>query len=748
MSNADNKAELDLQELIKKSEAQDNFPEVPLDEFIPPTFEEWKSACIALLKGADFNRKLFTKTYENITFSPMYFHADTEPIQPAKSYPGFGDYLRGVEANGYVNAPWGIAQACDETLPEDNNELLQHEIAKGSTIYNVKLDCATRKAKDARDCKHIGNGGVSLTTLGDVETLLKGLKLDKYPLYVYAGESSLPLLALIIAAVKKNSGNVDNLRKAIGANPIGAAVVAVATKKNGGDVTNLRGVIGANPIGAYVSNGTLTQSLDKLFDEAATSAKWAVKNAPNVKTLFVQSDVFSNGGANDIQEVAYTISTGVAYLRALLERGLTIDEAASQIMFGFSMGANFFMQIAKLRAVRPIWAQIVKTFGGNEESQKIHVHGRPAKFFATVYDPYVNLLRETTQLFSGVVGGVDSFENSTFDEPVRKGDEFSRRIARNMQIILQEEFGLLQPIDPAGGSWAVETLTKEIKEKVWAEFQVIEGKGGIVAALKEGYPQDAIAKVLDARFKAAETRKDRIVGNNMYANMTEERIDARAESQADNLAARTAAIEAYLANVDAKDALANVNADDAETVIAAAAKGATIAELRQALGTAEVEEIKAIEAHRWSERFEALREVTEKFKAATGDNVKIFLANMGPIPQHKARADFTTGFLQVGAFDVLGNNGFATVDEAAQAAKESGADAVVICSTDATYPEIIPALAPKLHEALPNATVFLAGAAPADLKETYDAAGIDEYIHVKANCYKILQALQAKKGMK
>ena len=270
-----------------------------------------------------------------------------------------------------------------------------------------------------------------------------------------------------------------------------------------------------------------------------------------------------------------------------------------------------------------------------------------------------------------------------------------------MQIILQEEFGLLQPIDPAGGSWAVETLTKQIKEKIWSEFQVVEGKGGIVAALKDGYPQDEIAKVLDARFKAAETRKDRIVGNNMYPNMTEERIDARAESQADNMAARKSAIESYLANVDSAavaDALANVKGGCANCVIAAAEKGATIAEIRKALGTADVAEIKSIAAHRWSERFEALREVTEKFKAA-------------------------------------------------QAAKESGADAVVICSTDATYPEIIPALAPKLHEVLPNATVFLAGAAPKDLKETYDAAGIDEYIHVKANCYKILQALQQKKGM-
>jgi len=715
-------AELDLQALIKKAEAQENFPEVPLDEFAIPTYDEWKQACIELLKGAPFEKKLFTKTYEGITFSPMYFHGDTEPIQPAKSYPGMGDYLRGVEANGYVGKGWGIAQACDETLPEENNELLQHEIAKGSTIYNVKVDCATRKGKDARECKHIGKGGVSLTTLGDVETLLKGLKLDQYPLYVYAGESALPLLALIVAAVKKQ----------------------------GGDVSKLKGVIGANPIAEYAANGKLNQNLDKLYDEAAKAAKWAVKNAPAVKTIFVKSNVFSNGGANDVQEVAYTLATGVAYLRALLERGLTIDEAASQIMFGFSMGANFFMQIAKLRAVRPIWAQIIKAFGGNEESQKIHVHGRPAKFFKTVYDPYVNMLRDTTELFSGVVGGVDSFENSTFDEPVRKGDEFSRRIARNMQIILQEEFGLLQPIDPAGGSWAVENLTKQIKEKIWAEFQVIEGKGGIVAALKEGYPQEEIANVLAARFKAAETRKDRIVGNNMYPNMTEERIDARPENQAENMKARTAAIENYLSTVDSaavKDALAAVKDGCACCAIAAAEAGATIAELRDALGTAEVEEIKAIEPHRWSERFEALREATEKFKAEKGDNVKIFLANMGPIPQHKARADFTTGFLQVGAFQVLGNNGFATVDEAAAAAKESGADAVVICSTDPTYPEIVPALAPKLHEALPNAIVYLAGTAPAELVETYKAAGIDDYINVRANCYKVIQALQQKKGM-
>ena len=719
MSEEKKSAELDLQAIIKKAEAQTDFPEVSLDEFEIPTYEQWKEACIELLKGAPFEKKMFTKTYEGITFDPMYFHDKTEAIQPKNSFPGMGDYLRGATAKGYVKTGWGIAQACDETFPAENNELLKHEIEKGSTIYNVQLDCATKKNVDARQCKHPGKGGVSLTTLGDVETLLKDLKLDKYPLYVYAGQSAAPMLALIVAAVKKN----------------------------GGDVSKLRGFIGADPIGELAANGELKQSLNKLYDEAAAVAKWAVKNAPELKTFMVKSDVYSNGGANDVQELAYTLSAAVAYIRALLERGLTIDEAAEQIMFGVSAGANFFMQVAKLRAIRPIWAEIIKAFGGSEKVQHIHVHARPALFFKTVYDPYVNMLRNTSEIFSAVVGGLDSFENAPFDEPIRKGDEFSRRIARNLQIILQEEFGLLQPIDPAGGSWAVETLTKQIKEKIWAEFQNIEGKGGIVAALKEGYPQAEIKNVLAARFKAVESRKDRIVGNNMYANMTEERLDARAENFDENKKARTAEIEKYLANVNAKDALSKVDAANFDTVIDAAAAGATIAEIRNALGTGDSDKVQYIEAHRLSEKFEALREATEKFKAEKNDNVKIFLANMGPIPQHKARADFTTGFLQVGAFEVLGNNGFASVDDAAAAAKESGADAIVICSTDDTYPEIVPALAPKLHEVLPNATVYLAGTAPAELVETYKNAGIDDYINIRSNCYQTLISMQQKKGI-
>lgn len=714
----------ELQKLLKKSADVENFPDVPLDEFTPPTDEEWKAACEALLKGAPFEKKMFTKTYEGITFDPMYTRKHTEDILPKGVMPGMGDYLRGVDAAGYIGKPWGIAQACDETLPAENNELLRHEHDKGATIYHIVLDTASRTGVDARQAEAVGDTGTSVTTVEDMHVLLTGLDLAKFPLYVYAGANAVPLLAL----------------------------VAAARRASGDDMAEVRGIVGADPIGALAADGKLPASLDAHYDSLAAAARWATVNAPHLRTVFVRSDVYSNGGANDVQEVASVLATATAYLRALCERGLTIDEAASQISFAFSMGANFFLQIAKLRAVRPLWAQIVGAFGGSAEAQKMRIHARPALFFKTIYDPYVNMLRNTTEIFSGVVGGIDSFESAPFDEPIRKGDEFSRRIARNVQIMLQEEFGLLQPIDPAGGSWAVETLTRQMKEKIWAEFQRIEKEGGIIAALRAGSLQESVAAVLAARFKNADLRRDRIVGNNMYPNMTETLLETRAEDTAALKAQRTADIDAYLSDIDVKhrdEALASLRqAHSVDNAVEAALAGATIAELMTAVTEGDgAETVTAIAPHRWSERFEALRQRTEEYKAEKNDNVKIFLANMGPIPQHKARADFTTGFLQVGAFEVLGNDGFKTVEEAADAARASGADAVVICSTDATYPEIVPALAPKLHEVLPKARVFLAGAAPKDLLETYKEAGIDEYISVRANCYEILESLQKQKGM-
>jgi len=724
----------DLEAILRESEKKAEYPEVKFDEFTVPTTEEWIEACNALLKGRPFDKVMYTKNYEGITFDPIYTLRKSKDILPTDDYPGMGDFLRGSTVNGYVGEPWGIAQACDLTLPEENNELLKHEIDKGSTVYHVRVDKATLAGVDVKDTDKPGDGGVSLTTVEDAHTLINGLELCKIPFMLYAGESATRLLALTAAALKAE----------------------------GKDVSKLRGVIGADPIGELVENGKTKASLDSLYDEMAAAIRWAKKNAPGLRTILVRSDAFMDGGAESVQEVAYTYSVAVEYVRQLLKRGISLHDIATSLEFEFNQGANFFMEIAKLRAAREIWANIMAAFGAEEADRASYVHGRPAKFTKTVIDPYVNMLRNCTQSFSSVVGGVDTYESEPFDELIRKGDEFSRRIARNVHIMLQEEFGMLRPIDPAGGSWAVETLTKQMAEKIWAKFQAVEQAGGIINALQSGDVQKAVATVLADRFKKLDFRKDRAVGVNMYPNMTEEPLDPRPEDYDALRKELNAAVEKYLADVDTKaagEALAAVKAAEADGLIDAEIKafgaGATIGQVAAADVKAPGDiTVEPIAKHHWTERFEALRRDTEAYVAKTGKNVEVFLANMGPIPQHKARADFSTSFLQVGEFNVHLNDGFqdgedgTRYEKCVKAAQEIPYDCAVICSTDATYPEDVPALAPLLKKALPEgATLFLAGAAPKDKVEEYKAAGIDEFISVSANCYEILRALQKKKGM-
>lgn len=725
----------ELEAMLRKSEKVTEFPEVTFDEFTEPTWDEWVEACNALLKGKPFDKIMYTKNYEGITFEPIYTRKGTDAVLPTDNYPGMGDFLRGATVNGYVHEPWGIAQACDETLPAENNELLKEEIAKGSTVYNIKLDTATLNGIDVKDAEKPGDTGVNLTTVEDMSVLLNGLDLKKYPIMIYTGAGAKGILALSAAALK------------------GA----------GKEVKDLRGVIGADPIGELVKSGKTATSLSALYDEMAETIKYARANAPKLRTVFVNSDVYTNGGADSVQEVAYTFATAVEYVREMQKRGIELHDIAESLYFCFNQGANFFMEIAKLRALRMIWAAIMEAFGAELADRAIMVHGRSARFTKTVVDPYVNMLRNCTQTFSSVVGGVNTYDNPPFDELIRKGDVFSRRIARNLHVMLQEEFGMLSPIDAAGGSWGVETLTKQITEKIWVEFQKIEEKGGIVKALEAGYPQAQVADILAKRFKALEMRSDRAVGVNMYPNMTEEPLERREEDTPKLKKEREAAVAAYVADIDTNYLAGKLAAvETVEGAIEAFSNGATIGQVAAAGCKAEaVETVEAIAAHHWTERYEALRFDTEDYIKKTGKNVEVFLANMGPIPQHKARADFSTSFLQVGEFNVHLNNGFqddedkpgSRYEKCVEALKagidENGTpyDVAVICSTDATYPEDVPALAPMIKAANPNITLFLAGAAPKDLELVYKEAGVDDFISVKANCFATLKMLQKKKGM-
>ncbi len=661
---------------------------VSFDEFPPTTYEQWKEEAVASLKGAPFEKKLLSKTYEGITLEPIYTKESAADFAQRLSFPGAEDFLRGVHAGGYLSETWQIAQSLDIADPVKANEQLRHELEKGATAISFDAPC------------------LSLQDADDIVALFQNVCLLKAPLNVYAGPSALPFLGLLKARINK-----------LGINEY-----------------NYQGCVGADPIGEYARHGKLDASLDCYYQQMGAALRWTGKNMPALKTILIRATVYHNAGANAVQEVAAAMATAIAYLDALTEQGYSVDQVAKSIRFRFALGANFFMEIAKLRAARMIWSQIIKAYGGSEDAASIDIAAETSYFTQTVYDPYVNVLRATTQAFSGIVGGVSEMNVRPFDAAIRKSDEHSRRIARNIQIMMQNEFNLTSPVDPAGGSWYVETLTGQVAEAIWQTLQKIDAKGGIVAVLQDGSLAAEIGAVLAERFKKLATRADKAVGSNMYPNMTEKPLEGACCCGCSRPASKTGTA------VSGLDLCVECIAD-------ALGKGAVVADIAKALNQGSEAEITALLPHRWTEQFEALRAATEKHVAETGENVKIFLCNMGPIPQHKARADFSAGFMEVAHFEVLRNDGFATVEDAVAAAAASGAAVAVICSTDDTYPELVPPLAKGIKAAAPGMKVMLAGAPAADMKETYDAAGVDEYIHVKANCLQILSQIQKERGI-
>ncbi len=697
-------------------EPRQDEPALEFPEFPPPTFDEWQQAAVASLAGKPFD-KLITPTYEGIAVQPLYRRENVAGLAAADTVPGAPPYLRGGQAEGYLRQPWAVAQELAYGSPAAFNRALRFDLEHGQTAINLLLDAPSRAGKDpdAAQPGEVGRGGVSLATVEDVAAALKGSDLRATPIYVRAGTAALPLLALLAA----------HLQRA------------------GRPVSELRGCLEDDPLGVLAHEGALPLSLERAYDEMAQLMLWAANHAPDLATAAVHTYPYHNGGADAARELAYALATGVAYLRALGRRGVDVNTAAPRIRFDFAIGPNFFMEIAKLRAARLLWAQVVAAFGGDADAQRMRQHGRTARRNKTTVDPYGNMLRVTTEALAAAVGGVDSLHVAPFDEAARPADEFSRRVARNVQIILQEEAHLTQVIDPAGGSYTVEALTDKLARAAWAYFQAIEGSGGMADALKLGHVQSEIAAVAEKRAANLAKRRDVLVGVNQFANPAEtpppsddtdygalhrERAVQMAHYRThdDDPATHVAALERLGAMMAAPpEAMV-------ETAIAAAAAGATLGELTRALRLNDSARptIVPIPLVRAAEPFEALRRKT----LAHGEKrPRIFLANLGPPRQHKARADFAQGFFEVGGFQVINNNGFPAPELAAEAAVASGAPAVVICSTDETYPELVPPLVKAIRDKAPDTVIVLAGR-PADQVEALQAAGVDEFIFLGADC--------------
>ena len=695
---------------------------ITFDEFPIPSKEAWHAEVEATLKGAPFEKKLVTPTYEGINIQPLYRREDLAGIPYLDAAPGQAPFLRGARAD---NA-WEIAQEIPCGVPNIYNQALRNDLERGQTAINITLDQATRHGIDPDTAQpgEAGLCGVSIVTAEDCEELLDGVDLWRVPLFLQAGSAALPLFAILNAYLRKK-----------------------------GTIEALRGAILHDPLADLVTDGSLPHSLDTAFDQMALIARWAVRHTPSFTTIGVQTHVYHDAGGNAVQELAFALATAVEYLRRMESQEVGPDDAVSQMRFGFSIGTDFFMAISKFRAARMLWSRVVSACGGGGRAERMRIHARTSLWNRTRLDPYVNLLRGTTEAFAAVAGGCDSLHVGAFDEVVRPPDEFSRRIARNTQIILRDECHFEQVIDPAGGSYYVETLTKQLADKAWALFQEIEKAGGMVAALQAGLPQQMVNATAAKKAEAIAQRRNSVIGVNVYANPVEKPLDTRdLESDAlqkqrsayasnHRISPGQAAQTAVLARLG--QILSTEPGNIVDTAIAAAMEGATLGELSRTLRARDGQkaQLERLLCRRASEPFEKLRAAVE----AAG-RPRVFLANMGPLRQHKARADFSTGFFQAGGFTVEENRGFQTVAQALEAAQKSKARVVVICSTDETYPEIVPPLAGLIKASQPNTIVVLAGY-PKEHIEAFKAAGVDEFIHIRANCHEVLSGIARKIGV-
>ncbi|MFA5123902.1 methylmalonyl-CoA mutase family protein [Zavarzinia sp.] len=511
--------------------------------------------------------------------------------------------------------------------------------------------------------------------------------------------------------------------------PLPALALALAQSKPGGRAA---GTVTADPLGWLLDHGSLPMPLADCLNDLAEGLQTADKAGRSDRVVGIGAQRWHECGATAVQELAFALAAGAEYWRALLDRGLTSGQIAPRTQLGFAVGVDFFLEIAKLRAARVLWAGMTGAFGADAGARKAHLAVRTARWDKTLYDPHVNLLRVTTQALAAVVGGADAIDIRPFDEVTGAPTELGRRLSHNLHDILAEEFALENQIDPAGGSWYVEVLTGQLAQQAWALFQDIEKRGGMAAAILAGYPQQLAAGAAGDRQAQIDTRRRPILGTTVQPNLREEPKPAPATP--------------VPAGAKRKSVPKPIKSFSA--LRAAAAKRTTLPTLRLAWTQkrAAGPTATALQPFRAAEGFEAVRRAGDDFLARTGRRARVFLARMGPPKQHKARADFSAGFFAAGGFEIEGKTSFATAAEAAAAAVASGAAVAVLCSTDETYPELAPAFARAVKAARPALAVVLAGH-PGEREAEFRAAGFDEFIHLRANVRTTLARLQHLAGL-
>jgi methylmalonyl-CoA mutase len=529
-----------------------------------------------------------------------------------------------------------------------------------------------------------------------------------------------------LAELGKLLTDVDLAHTRIAIDAGGNAAICALVMAHAGSA--LRGTLGFDPLGTLARDGALPCDLATAQALLVELSRAAAETNPQLRAAEISTDAYHLAGANAVQELAYALATGLEYLRWQLAAGSSVAAASAQLGFRVQVASDLFMELAKLRALRLGWAKVVAAYGGDADAQSTRIHAVSSARSKTRRDPWVNMLRTTTEAFAAMVGGADAVTTRGFDAALGHSDDFARRIGRNVQVILNEEAHVTQVADAAGGSYYVEVLTDQLARAAWQLLQQIEARGGMGAALASGSIAQEIAEVEKLREAAIAKRSTAITGVSEFANLGEEPVVREAVQ-------RPSAHEASHTTVQLTAAGERVAAS-----IAAARQGASVTQLTAALaaGTTPAR-LTPLPVHHTADAYEALRDRSERHATSTGQAPGVFLCNLGAIPKHKARASFASGFLNAGGIMAQDNDGFANVQEAVAAFLASKTESAVICGSDDQYAEWVPQLAAALRQS--GARQIVVAGRPGDKQTEYEQAGVNLFIYMGVDVVSLLRQL-------
>ena len=597
-------------------------------EFPPVPTEKWEEVITADLKGADYERKLVWKTGEGFNVRPYYRAENLEGIKFLGSQAGEFPYVRGTHAHNR----WRVHQTVSVVCPKEAN-------AEALKILNAGVDSLGFCIASAD------------FSAADLDTLLKDICIEAVEI-TFCGEKTAHVAELVLAKVEKEGIAKEDVRIAFCIDPL---VKGLSSK---GDFCSPNG------------EKCIARIVELIHK---------TKEYKHVRIVTVAGQTFGNSGSTIVEELAFTLSAGHDYLVRLMDAGLDVDQAARKLRFSFSVSSNYFMEIAKFRAARMLWANIVKGYGPAKNCAcKMHIHAETSRWNQTVYDPYVNMLRGTTEAMSATIAGVHSLEVTPFDTSFENPTEFSKRIARNVELLLKNESHFDQVVDPAGGSYYVENLTQSIAAEAWKLFLEIEQKGGYTEAYKAGLIVERIKASAAAKDKNIATRRQTLLGANQYPHFTE------------------------VAGKEITD----------ESVTRKQAEGNVLVPYRGAMA------------------FEEMRLQVDR----SGKEPKAFMLTCGNLGMARARSQFSCNFFACAGIKVIDNTYFKSIEEGAKAALESKAQIVVVCASDDDYAEA----APKVKELLGGKAILVVAGAPACAPEL-EAQGITNFINVKSNVLETLK---------